>query len=45
MLYYDGIGVSQGIDVNKTRKSKVSNICHYWYFSINEFTAKRGTER
>ena len=29
MLYYDIIGVSEGIDINKTRASKDSNICHY----------------
>ena len=32
MLYYDGINVSEGIDVNKTSKSKECDICHYWYF-------------
>ena len=26
------IEVSEGIDVNKTRKSKEHDICHYWYF-------------
>ena len=32
MLYFDRINVSEGIDVNKTSKSKGYNICHYWYF-------------
>ena len=32
MQYYDRIGVSEGIDVNKTSRSKECNICHYWYF-------------
>ena len=32
MLYYDGINVSEGIDVDKTSKSKECDICHYWYF-------------
>ena len=32
MLYFDGIDVSEGIDVNKTSASKECNICHYWYF-------------
>ena len=32
MLYYDRIGVSKGIDVNKTSASKKCDICHYWYF-------------
>ena len=32
MLYYDRIDISEGIDVNKTSKSKGCDICHYWYF-------------
>ena len=32
MLYFDRIGVSEGINVNKTSASKGSDICHYWYF-------------
>ena len=32
MLYFDGIDVSEGIDVNKTSASKECDICHYWYF-------------
>ena len=32
MLYYDGIDVSEEIDINKTSASKECNICHYWYF-------------
>ena len=32
MLHYDKIDVSEGIDINKTSKSKECNICHYWYF-------------
>ena len=32
MLYYDRIDVSEGIDVNKTSKSKECDICHYCYF-------------
>ena len=32
MLYYDRIGVSEGIDVNKTSASKECDICHYCYF-------------
>ena len=30
MLYYEGIYVSEEIDVNKTSKSKECDICHYW---------------
>ena len=33
MLYYDRIDIFEGIDVNKTSKSKECDICHYWYFS------------
>ena len=32
MLYYYGIDVSEGIDVNKTSKSKECDVCHYWRF-------------
>ena len=32
MLHYDRIDVSEGIDVNKTSKSKEFDVCHYWYF-------------
>ena len=32
MLEYDSIGISEGIDVNKTNLSKECDLCHYWYF-------------
>ena len=32
MLEYDRIDISEGIDIDKTNKSKECNICHYWYF-------------
>ena len=32
MLQYDRIDVSQGIDINKTSKSKECMLCHYWCF-------------
>ena len=32
MIYYDRNDVSEGIDVNKTSKSKESDIRHYWHF-------------
>ena len=32
MLQLDRIGVSEGIDVNKTSASKECDICHYLYF-------------
>ena len=31
MLCYDGIDVSDEIDVKKTSTSKQCDICHYWY--------------
>ena len=39
MLYYDRIGVSEGIDVNKTNESKECNICHY--LSQHHYVASR----
>ena len=32
MLEYHRIGISDGIDINKTNASKEFKICHYWYF-------------
>ena len=32
MLYYDRIDFSEGIDVNKTSKSKECDIFQCWYF-------------
>ena len=32
MLQNDRIDVSEGIDINKTSKSKECMLCHYWYF-------------
>ena len=32
MLKYDRIDISEGIDVNKTNKSKECKFCRYWYF-------------
>ena len=37
MLYYNRIDVSEGIDVNKTSKSKECDICHYWFFLNKRF--------
>ena len=37
MLYYGGIDVSEGINVNKTSESKECNIYHYWYFLYKGF--------
>ena len=38
MLEYDRIDISEGIDVNKTNKSKECMLCHYWYFLDKNFT-------
>ena len=32
LLYYDRIGTSEGIDIDKTSASKECDICHYWSF-------------
>ena len=32
-----GIDISEGIDIDKTNKSKEHNICHYWYFLDKNF--------
>ena len=37
MLYYDKIKVSEGIDINKTSKSKECDIWHCWYFLYKDF--------
>ena len=37
MLEYDRINISEGIDIDKTNKSKECNICHYWYFLDKNF--------
>ena len=37
MLEYERIDVSEGIDVNKSDKSKESDLCHYWYFLDKNF--------
>ena len=37
MLEYDRIGISEGIDINKTNALKECDICHYWYFLDETF--------
>ena len=32
MLQYERIDISEGIDFDKSDKSKECMICHYWYF-------------
>ena len=38
MLEYDRIDISEGIDLNKTNKSKECMLCHYWYFLHKSFS-------
>ena len=38
MLEYNKIDISEGIDVNKTNKSKEYMLCHYWYFLNRNFS-------
>ena len=38
MLEYKRIDISEGIDINKTNKSKECMLCHYWYFLDNNFS-------
>ena len=38
MLEYYRIDISEGIDINKTNKSKKCMPCHYWYFLDNNFS-------
>ena len=38
MLEYDRIDISEGIDIDKTNKSKECMLCHYWYFLHKHFS-------
>ena len=38
MLEYKRIDISEGIDINKTNKSKECMLCHYWYFLDKNFS-------
>ena len=38
MLEYKRIDISEGIDINKTNKSKECMLCHYWYFLDKKFS-------
>ena len=38
MLEYKRIDVSEGIDANKSNKSKACDICHYWYLLDKNFS-------
>ena len=37
MLEYERFDISEGIDTNKSDKSKECDICHYWYFLDKNF--------
>ena len=37
MLKYEKIDISDGIDVNKSAKSKECMLCHCWYFLDKSF--------
>ena len=41
MLKYDEIVISEGIDINKTNKSKECMLCYYWCFLDNNFSYGR----
>ena len=36
-VQYNRTDVSEGIDINKTSKSKGCMVCHYWYFKDINF--------
>ena len=38
MLEHEKINISDGIDVNKSDKSKECMLCHYWYFLDKNFS-------
>ena len=38
MLKYNKMDISEGIDINKTSKSKECVLCHYWYFLEKNFS-------
>ena len=37
MLKHDGTDISEGIEVNRTDRSKECTLCHYWYFLNKNF--------
>ena len=41
MLEYDTIDISEGIDIDKTNKSKECDIYHYWYFLDKDFNYEK----
>ena len=41
MLEYDRIDISEGIDMDKTKKLKEGDIYHYWYFLDKNFNYEK----
>ena len=38
MLKYDKIDITEGIDLNKTNKSRECMFCHHWYYQNKNFS-------
>ena len=38
MLKYDRIDIAEGIDLDKTNKSRECKFCHYWYYLNKNFS-------
>ena len=38
MLKYDKVDITEGIDVDKTNKSRECMFCHYWYYLNKNFS-------
>ena len=38
MLKYDKIDITEGIDLDKTNKSRECMFCHYWYYLNKNFS-------
>ena len=43
MLKYDKIDITEGIDVDKTNKSRECMFCHYWCYLNKNFSYRRFT--
>ena len=41
MLEYNRIDISEGIDVNKTRKSRQCSLCKFYYFLNKNFNYQK----
>ena len=38
MLKYDKVDITEGIDVDKTNKSRECMFCHYWHYLNKNFS-------